>query len=174
MNSKQLIEAALAKRAALETEIAGIPGLVAANEKKLGNLVDRGDLADVSVVGEIMTCQALSALWTKRLNLRTEQLDSAETEIISACHTAIGDDLAPRARKAAGLARDSARKALEAHFSDQNQLNYAVEKSTLVQQANAISGVMTMRNSPGEGVVEYATQIIKRIADLTDFEARLK
>jgi len=40
-NSRQLIEAALAKRAALETEIAGIPSMVAANETKLAKLVTR-------------------------------------------------------------------------------------------------------------------------------------
>ena len=169
-----MIDAALARRAALETEIAGIPSLVAANDARLAKLVDTGDLADVSVLGEITACQTLSALLPRRQQLRTEQLASADAEILSACHAAIGDDLAPRARRAAGLARDSARKTLAAHFSDPTQLNYAIENSTLVQQANAIVGVMTIRSSPGEGVQEYAAQIIKRIADLAEFEASLK
>ena len=164
----------MAKRAARENEIAGITSVVAANESRLAKLVDTGDLADVSVVVEITTCQALSGLLPRRQQLRTEQLAGAEAEILSACHAAIEDDLAPRARKAAGFARDAARKTLAAHFSDPTQLNYAIEKSTLVQQANAIAGVMTIRSSPGEGVLEYAAQIINRIADLADFEARLK
>jgi hypothetical protein len=173
-NSRQLIEAAVAKWATLETEVAGIPNRVAANETKLANLVDGGDLADVSVLDEITTCQALSGLLPRRLQLRTEQLANAESEILSACHAAIGDDLAPRARRAAGLARDTVRQTLAAHFSDPTQLNYAIENSTLVQRANAIVGVMTIRSVPGEGVHEYAAQIIKRIADLAEFEARLK
>jgi hypothetical protein len=180
-NSRQLIEAAGAKRAALETEIAGILSMGALNEAKLAKLVDTGDLADVSVVGEITACQTLSALLPRRQQLRSEQLAGAEAEILSACHSAISDDLAPRARKAAELARDAARKTLAAHFSDPTQLSYAVENSTLVQRADAIVGVMTIRSSPAAldwnapaGLRDYASQIIKRIADLTDFEARLK
>jgi hypothetical protein len=173
-SSKQMIEAALAKWATLETEIADIPRMISANETKLAKLVDTGDLADASVVGEITTCQVLSALLPRRLQLRTEQLAGAEAEILSVCHAAIGDDLAPRAHKAAAQARDAIRKTLAVHFSDPGQLSYAVEKSTLVQQADAVLGVLVIRGSPGEGVQEYAAQIIKRIADLADFEARLK
>jgi hypothetical protein len=180
-NSRQLIEAALAKRAALETEIVGMPSVIAANETKLAKLADTGDLADASVVSEIMTCQALSGLLQRRQQLRGEQLGGAEAEIVSACHSAISDDLAPRARKAAELARGAVRKTLGAHFSDPTQLSYAVEKSTLVQQTNAIVEVMTIRSSPvaldwnsPAGLREYAAQIIKRIADLADLEASLK
>jgi hypothetical protein len=173
-SSRQLIEAAVAKRAALETEIAGIPSMVSANETKLARLVDTGDLADVSVVTEIATCQALSSMLPRRQQLRDEQLTAADGEIISACHAAIGDDLAPRARRAAGLARDTVRKTLAAHFSDPKQLTHAVDNSALVQEADRINWDATIRGSPEGGDREYAAQIIKCIADLADFEARLK
>jgi hypothetical protein len=173
-NSRQLIEAAVAKLSTLKTEIAGIPGQASANETKLTQLVDTGDLADVLVVGEIMRCQALSTLLARRLQLRTEQIDGAEVGILDACREAIGGDLGSRARRAAQMARDSAHKTLAPHFSEAAQLNYAAEKSTLVQEANALVRVMTMVGVVGVGVPQYAAQVIKGIADLADFEARLK
>ena len=173
-NSRQSIEAAIAKRSTLQTEIAGIPSVAAANETKLAQLVDTGDLADVSVVGEIMRCQALSTLLARRVQLRKEQLDGAAANILKVCQEAIGGDLGPRARRAAEMARDTARKTLAPYFSEASQLNYAVEKSTMVQQAGALVGMMTLRGSPGVEVQQYAAQVIKGIADLADFEARLK
>jgi hypothetical protein len=173
-SSRQLIEAAVAKRAALETEISRMPSMVAANGTKLAKLVDTGDLSDLSVVDEIARCQALSVVLPMRQQLREDQFARADEEILSTCHAVIGDDLSPRAHRAAGLAHDTARKTLAAHFSDPIKLAVALENATLVQQAAKINWVLTIRGSPEEGAEGYAASIIKCIADLADFEARLQ
>ena len=170
MKQSNRIQTALQNRERLNGEIVGLQEQLKGAGARLARLEDVGDLADNTIVGQIINLQAVVALLPRRISGREGALAAATTELLGACHAEIQTQLGPRGRQLENAVRSKARAALAPHFADEGELARAVDVSTLVRQVLGVRATIAI-HTPGEpeGVVGYAEDLLAAGLRLEDF-----
>ena len=171
-NSRQLIEAAVAKRAALETEIASSQNRLAETGARIPEMVATVDLDDAPAMAELGKLQLEVSILPARIVVKQEALAKAEAGILAACEEFVRTVLNPQARAIEARARAKVEAELRQHLETGPDLIRGVEHSKLVR--SAVANVMGLEANPHDGPTGYAGRILKAWQATEQFEAKLK
>lgn len=167
------LKSALAKRNNLVSEIADLHRLSESQTASLASLETSCDLADKTALDEIARSQTILALLPRRVAARENALTESEHALLKACHSFISENLAPRIRELIKRAKAKASAQLKAHYADADELERAVNKTTMVVDLERFIFWATIRDSTGNQLCQYAEQLLNTWAECDQREAKL-
>lgn len=162
---------ALTRLQTAEQEIVELANLKATTEATIADLAVNCSLKDAEAIAALVRGQSLLAILPLRQGAREDAAAAARSELLAACHAFIANELSPRCRAFADLARSRARQHLATAIDEPTALAEAVERSREVAAANALSFRITITDCPSDGPAGYAARLLACGAELDRLEA---
>lgn len=164
------LQAALAKRNNIESQIPGLQKLANDKAARLAELENSCDLSDEKALAEIGRLQALTVLLPRRMAAREAALFLANKELLDAANNFICKNHGPRVRELNIRAEAKVRKELAGHFAAID-LDRMVSSAALVGEANTLG--ISSTDDPMGGPVVYVERILSLSSKADAFEKKL-
>jgi hypothetical protein len=157
-SSRQLIEAAVAERAALENEIASSQKRLAETGARIPEMAAMVDLDDAPAMAELGKLQLEFSILPARIMVKEEALAKADAGILAASEEFVRTVLNPQARAIEARARAKVEAELRQYLESGPDLIRGVEHSKLVR--SAVANVMGLEANPHDGPAGYAGRVL--------------
>jgi hypothetical protein len=166
------IKTALQKRERIEAEVASSQKRLAERTAQIPALAAVVDLDNTSAMAELGRIHLEVSILPSRISVNEDALLKANAELMAACDDFIVQDLSPKVREQEVRARAKTRAALKDIFPAGNELDRAIDASTLVREAGG--NQMSLQGDPIDGPASYAGRILNAWQAAQQLEAKLK
>jgi hypothetical protein len=166
------IESAVAKRAAVETEIASSKKRLAEGEARIPALASAVNLDSPTEMAELGRLHLEVGILPARISGKESEFQKTESEILALCEDFISHVLSPKVRELEGRARAITRAVLKNHIRAGDELDRAVDTATLVREIG--DQRLSLESNPIGGPVGYAHRVMEAWGAVEALEAKVK